>query len=239
MLDEEVRDELEFLNRQRTWLLRAAEKFPDLCLYRRADEPRYCSPTINASATEFNIVAVVDRSPYHDHPPEQNVAVWCYAEFEGKDLYSWPPKFIVGRIDEDGQRILYEHWNRQLRDAGMSTALLARLADELSDYPIERNGREWKSGDPDYDVWTAQDDKGEVVGVVRVHERLNLEARCAIRTRAAALGIRFFMHDGGYTIESAQDLQAFVDDTVDFYAERELDRADEGVETADDQQKAA
>lgn len=239
MLDEEVREQLDLLNRERTWLVRAAERFPDLCIYRRDEEPRYCSPSMNASAAEFNVAAVIDRSPYHDHPPEQNVAVWCYAPFEGKDVYSWPPKFIVGSIDEDGGRHLYAHWDRQLRDAEMSTALIARLADELSDYPIERNGRDWKSGDPDYDVWTAQDETGEVVGVVRVHERLNLEARCAIRTRAAALGIRFFMHDGGYTIESAHDLQAFVDDTVDFYAERELDRPDEDIETLNDQQQAA
>jgi hypothetical protein len=232
MVDEEVREALESLNRKRAWLLRAIERFPDLCVYRWDDGPRYCSPSLNASIDSFHVVSVIDRSPYHDHPPEQNIAVWCYTDFEGGDIYAWPPKFIIGEID-GGERKLFEHWRRQLRDAGIPSSVISRIAKQTSALAIKPASREWINGHPDYDVWTAQDDKGDVVGVVRIHERVNFEAKCAIKERASALGIHFVMHDGGYTIESAQDLQAFVDDTVDFYAERESDRVSEDEQKRD------
>jgi hypothetical protein len=226
MVDEEVHEALESLNRKRTWLLRAIDKFPDLCVYRWDNGPRYCSASVNANVDTFDIVSVVDQTPYHDHPLEQNIAVWCYTHFEGEDIYAWPPKFIIGQID-DGERAVFEHWGRQLRDAGIPSSLISRIARQTSARTTKPASHDWINGDPDYDVWTAQDDKGDIVGVVRVHERLNFEAKRAIRERAAALGIHFMMHDGGNTIESAQDLQAFVDDTVDFYAERESDRLSE------------
>lgn len=237
MLDEEVREALESLNRKRTWLLRATEKFPDLCVYRWDDGPRYCSASINASVDEFEIVAIVDRSPYHDHPPEQNVGVWCYRDFEGEPIYSWPPKFVIGHLDDDGPRYLYEHWRTQLRDAGIPSALIARIANKTATCEIEPANDGWVSGDPDYDVWSAQDNNGEVIGVVRIHERVNFEAKCAMRTRAEALGIRFVMHDGGHTIETAHDLQLFIDDTVVYMQERDADREDEAA--SNDQQEAA
>ena len=243
-MDDEVREQLESLNRNRAWLIRATEKYPDLRVYRWGLEIRYCSASVNRIADEFELANFVERHLMPGQAPrESNLAVWCFTDYEGKRVHSWPPAFILGGVDDPGttveERRLHAHWSAQLREAQIPAALVRKIDEATSDLPIEdEDDDSWREGDEDFSVWSAQDSDGDVVGVVRVHDRMNHETLCALRTRADCLGIKIWSHDGGYTIRSARDLQAFIDDTVAFMAERAADREAE-AETAEGSLEAA
>lgn len=228
MLDDEIRCELERLNREHQWLKAVSAKYSDLRVYELGDRKFYCSPSINGGVEEFAHHDLIDEGLYHDVTMEANFAVSFFKNEDGGRVHSWPPMFVVGRIKRSGpgifRHLLYENWRRQLDDAGIAPEIVAALVASTDGKAVEPDQLDWMSGDPSYGMWTVEDRAGETVGVFRMHERVQHDVLRLIATRADAFGIRFVMHDGGYTIGSAQDLQAFVDDTVDFCAERELDR---------------
>lgn len=239
MIDDEVLETLESMTRSRAWLIRATEMYPDLRIYRWGGRARFCSLSVNAIADEFELDDLVQRHLMPGEPPrEANVAVWCFTDFEGDRIHSWPPLFVLGGIDDPDtaieERHLHEHWRVQLREAGIANALIHRIDEATDGYGIqEADNQSWRDGDEHFSVWSAQDSNGEVVGVVRVHERLHFQALCAMRTRAEALGIKIWSHDGGYTVRTAADLQAFIDETVRYFRDREDDRDLEGGESRD------
>lgn len=242
MIDDEVLETLESMTRSRAWLMQATEKYPDLRIYRWGGKARYCSPSVNAVADEFELADLVDRQLMPGETPrEANVAVWCFVDFDGERVHSWPPVFVLGGIDnsdtEIEERYLHEHWRVQLCETAIPDALIRRIDEATDGYLISDTDNEsWRDGAEEFSVWSAQDRNGEVVGVVRVHERLHFHALCAMRARAESLGIKIWSHDGGYTVRTAADLQAFIDDTVRFFRERE--DGDE-VECIDEDREAA
>ncbi|MCU1278961.1 MAG: hypothetical protein JWM53_2507, partial [bacterium] len=189
----------------------------------------YCSPSVNGEVDEFARHDMIDEGLYHDVTIEANFAISLFKHEDGGRVHSWPPMFVVGRIKRSGpgmfKHLMYENWRRQLDDAGIATQLIETIIARTDGRAIEPDQLDWTSGDPSYGLWTVEDRTGETIGAFRMHERVQREVFTLIATRADALGMRFSSHDGGFTINSAHHLQAFVDDTLEFMREREADTA--------------
>lgn len=229
MLDEEIRFELERLNREHQWLKAVSAKYPDLRVYERGDRKFYCSPSLNGRVEEFAHHDLIDEGLYHDVTMEANFAISFFKNEDGGRVHSWPPMFVVGRIKRSGpgtfKHLLYENWRRQLDDAGIAAEVIETLIARSDGRAIEPDQLDWMSGDQSYGMWTVEDGSGETIGVFRMHERVQHDVQMLIATRADALGFRFSSHDSGFTINSAHHLQAFIDDTVDFMREREAEKS--------------
>lgn len=239
MLDDEIRHELERLNREHQWLKHASAKYPDLCVFEYGSKKLYCSPSVNTEVDEWASTDLIDEGLYHDVTMEANHAITCFKNEDGGRVHSWPPIFVVGKIQRSGpgsfKHVLYEHWRRQLDDAGIAADLVDAIEHAQAERAIEPEPRQWVNGERNYCVYTAEDENGETVGVFRMHERIQLDVSQMIMTRANALGIDFCNHDGGFTINDAHQLQAFVDDTVDFLR----DRAAESKQSREEDRNAA
>jgi hypothetical protein len=227
MLDEEIRVELERLNREHQWLKAVSAKYPDLRVYELGDRKFYCSPSLNGHVEEYAHHDLIDEGLYHDVTIEANFAISFFKNEDGGRVHSWPPMFVVGRIKRSGpgnfERLLYENWRRQLDDAGIATGVVEALVVRSNGRAIEQDQLDWMRGDPPFGMWTVEDSAGETIGAFRMHERVQHDVRMLIAARADALGIQFSSHDSGFTILSAHHLQAFIDDTVEFVREREVE----------------
>ncbi len=230
MLDEEIRFELERLNREHQWLKSVSAKYPDLCAYEYDGQKLYCSPSVNAEVDEFGCHNLIDEGLYHDVAKEANFAVSCFKAEDGGRVHSWPPMFVVGRIERLGpghfRHLLYENWRRQLDDAGITPELVDAIAITGVGRPIEREPRDWRNGDPRHSLWTVEDRDGDTIGVFRMYERIQRDVFALVAARSESLGIRLFCHDTGFTISNTHHLQAFVDDTIAFLREREEEEDD-------------
>ena len=228
MLDDEIRHELERLNREHQWLKAVSAKYPDLRVYELGDRKFYCSPSVNERVEELAHHDLIDEGLYHDVTMEANFAISFFKNEDGGRVYSWPPMFVVGRIKRSSpgtfKHLLYENWRRQLDDAGIATAVIETLIARTEGRAIEPDQLDWMTGDPSYGMWTAEDRAGETIGVFRMHERVQHDVVMLISERADAFGIRLSNHDYGFTINGAHHLQAFVDDTIEFLREREAER---------------
>lgn len=190
MLDEEIRFELERLNREHLWLKHASAKYPDLCAFEYGTKKLYCSPSVNTEVDGWESTNLIDEGLYHDVVMEANYALTCFKVEDGGRVHSWPPIFVVGRIQRSGpgnfQHLLYEHWRRQLEDAGIAAALVDEIEDAQANRPVETEPRSLTEGDPHYAVYTTEDENGENVGVLRMHERVQLIRRLENHLRASS-----------------------------------------------------
>ncbi len=102
------------------------KEFPDLKRYvGRWNKTAYYSMSVNGTVNDF------DRRFNCGCCADSPLEVWPYKDTPHGRIYSDPPSFMVGTRDYELGTQAYPGWEHKMRDAGISEAVIERVARHL------------------------------------------------------------------------------------------------------------
>ena len=213
MLNDDVKRELQSLERQRQNLLRLGELYADLEIENIDGVDTFLAESANPQVNDYSLHPV--DGEYGDlavHP-------FLKLDDDGPTVRSAPHLFVVASHPRPGCVMEHPHWAKQMRAARIPDILIARVAADLKRWravPYDEEEAEIDEAliaDEMRSIIVARAEKdGQFIEAVEVDfSKIPGESYDAIRCRARSLGVQLLYGDPQY-VGSSCKLNELVDD---------------------------